>query len=176
MIQFTELSESGHTHYAKDLFESAFPKEERPPFATVRDREHPNFHFLVASLGDDEPVGILTYWTFDEFVYIEHFAIDSEHRNMGFGKACMLELMNQYPDQVLFEIEMPNTEEAEHRLEFYTDLGFTQNANDYIQPSYYGKGLEVPMIIMSKYELDDEEFEEVRNILYKEVYDFTPNF
>ena len=172
MRQLIERSESGHSHFAKDLFESAFPKEERPPFAAVRDREQSNFHFLVATLGEDDPVGILTYWTFPQFVYIEHFAIHPNFRDKGFGKACMLEFMNQFPDQVLFEIEMPNTEQAEHRLEFYTDLGFTPNGNDYMQPSYYGKRLEVPMIIMSKYELDDEEFEEVRNTLYKDVYGF----
>lgn len=174
MIHFVELSESGHTHFAKELFEKAFPEEERPPFATVRDREQENFHFLVATLEDDEPVGILTYWTFEEFAYVEHFAIANQYRNMGFGKACMLNLMNQYPDQLVLEIELPNTEQAESRLEFYSDLGLTQNPQEYIQPSYYGNRLEVPMLIMSKYELDDEEFEEMRQILYKEVYNFVP--
>ncbi|MCQ2298822.1 MAG: GNAT family N-acetyltransferase [Bacteroidales bacterium] len=173
MIQFTELSESGHSHFAKDLFESAFPEEERPPFAAVRDREQSNFHFLVATINDDEPVGILTFWTFEEFAYIEHFAIDEEYRNLGFGKACILEFMNQYPDQVVLEIELPNTEQAEHRLEFYSDLGFEQNPLPYTQPSYYKNELAVPMLILSKYELDDEEFAEVVNVLYKEVYHFS---
>lgn len=172
MIQLTNLSASGHNHFAKDLFESAFPREERPPFAAVRDREQENFHFLVATIDDDEPVGILSYWTFPEFTYIEHFAIHEDYRDKGFGKACMLEFMNQYPDQMLFEVEMPNTDQAERRMEFYTDLGFQQNPNEYMQPSYYGKGLAVEMTIMSKYELDDEEFDEVRNILYHEVYNY----
>ncbi len=174
MINFVELSESGHNHFAKDLFEKAFPEEERPPFAAVRDRDQSQFHFLVATIDDDDPIGILTYWTFEEFAYIEHFAVAPEYRNLGFGKACILNFMSLFPDQVILEIEMPTTEAAEHRLEFYTDLGFTQNPNDYMQPSYRENKLEMPMIIMSKYELDDEEFAETVQILYKNVYHFTP--
>ena len=172
MIQFTELSDSGFNHFAKELFESSFPDNERPPFATVKERTQPNFHFLVATIDNDEPIGILTYWDFEEFAYIEHFAIDTEYRNKGMGKACILNFMLQHPDQVVLEIERPVTEQAEHRMEFYTDLGFTQNPQDYVQPSYYKNELAVPMIIMSKYELDDGEFDEVRAQIYKEVYHY----
>ena len=89
MIQLTDLSQSDHTHFAKDLFESAFPDEERPPFGELKHRNTALFHFMVATNqtdDGDDPVGILTYWTFDEFVYIEHFAIAEELRNQGLGK------------------------------------------------------------------------------------------
>ena len=124
MIDFEPLSESRHHHFAKELFESAFPEEERPPFSSLEDRDE-RFHFLVASL-DDEPLGILTYWVFEEFAYIEHFAIDKDFRNRGLGKA-----------------------------------------------TYHGKKeLALQMIVMSKYELDDGEFDEMRDILYREVYHY----
>ena len=87
MIDFEPLSESRHSHFAEKLFESAFPEEERPPFRSLEDRDE-RFHFLVATI-DDEPLGILTYWVFEEFVYIEHFAIDKEFRNQGLGKAAI---------------------------------------------------------------------------------------
>ncbi|MCR4828166.1 MAG: GNAT family N-acetyltransferase [Bacteroidales bacterium] len=170
MIDFEPLSESRHESFAEDLFESAFPKAERPPFGDLEKRND-QFHFLVATL-DDEPLGILTYWTFDEFTYIEHFAIAKEYRNRGLGKATILTFMAQHPDQVVLETEEPSTEMADHRLEFYTDLGFTRNPQDYWQPSYHGKGLALPMIVMSKYELDDGEFDEMRSILYREVYHY----
>lgn len=172
MIEFVPLSESGHNHFAKELFESAFPEKERPPFGELKERNQANFHFLVATIDDDEPIGILTYWIFDDFAYVEHFAIAKEYRNKGLGKAVMLNFMIQHQDQVVLEVERPITEQAEHRLEFYTDLGFTQNPQDYIQPSYYENELAVPMIMMSKYELDDGEFEDVRTVLYKEVYHY----
>lgn len=170
MIEFTELEDSRYRRFAEDLFEESFPLSERPEFETVEDRKEKNFHFMVVT-NDDEPIGIFTYWEFHEFNYIEHFAIDRSLRGQGMGKATMLNFMMLHPEQVVLEIEEPNTEQADHRLEFYTDLGFTRQAQDYVQPSYHGaKGDRVPMIIMSKYELDDDEFEEVKSVLYKNVY------
>ena len=79
MITFKNLSESDHPHFAQELFEEAFPEQERPPFSSLRHRDAGKFHFLVAENGD-EPVGILTYWSFEDLVYVEHFAIDEELR------------------------------------------------------------------------------------------------
>ena len=174
MIEFTELSESRQRRFAEELFEDSFPLSERPKFDDVEDLEEKNFHFLVVT-NDDEPIGIFTYWEFPEFNYIEHFAITPELRGQGMGKATMLNFMLQHPEQVVLEIEEPNTEQAEHRLEFYTDLGFTRQSQDYVQPSYHAKKTPaIPMIIMTKYELDDGEFEEVREILYHAVYHCDP--
>ena len=180
MITFTNLADSDHSHFAQNLFEEAFPEQERPPFSTIRQRmasaeptatrtNAGKFHFLVAENGD-EPVGILTYWTFEDLVYVEHFAIDEELRNQGLGKAVFLNFLSQQHVQVVLEIELPNTEEADHRLEFYASMGFFQNPQPYLQPSYHNDGRTVPMILMSKYELDDDEFSEIQSLLYREVY------
>ena len=173
MITFTNLADSDHSHFAQDLFEEAFPEQERPPFSSLRQRDAGKFHFLVAENGDD-PVGILTYWTFDELVYVEHFAIDEELRNQGLGKAVFLNFLSQQQEQVVLEVELPNTEEADHRLEFYASMGLFQNPQPYVQPSYHNDNRTVPMIIMSKYELDDDEFSEIRNLLHREVYGVEP--
>ena len=132
---------------------------------------------MVATNGSDqgEPVGILTYWTFDDLVYIEHFAIDEELRNQGLGKAVFLNFLSQQTQQVVLEIEHPHDEASEHRLEFYASMGLFQNPQDYLQPSYHVDQVTVPMIIMSKYELDDDEFEEIRELLYREVYKCRPS-
>ncbi|MBR6441267.1 MAG: GNAT family N-acetyltransferase [Bacteroidales bacterium] len=169
MITFKNLSESDHPHFAQELFEEAFPEQERPPFSILRHRDAGKFHFLVAENGDD-PVGILTYWTFEDLVYVEHFAIAEELRNQGLGKAVFLNFLSQQTEQVVLEVELPNTEEADHRVEFYASMGFFQNSQSYIQPPYREGGKEVPMIIMSKYELDDDEFDEIKTLLYREVY------
>ncbi|MBQ3580873.1 MAG: GNAT family N-acetyltransferase [Bacteroidales bacterium] len=168
MITLTPLEDSDHPHFAEDLFESAFPETERPDFDDLKKRPS-NFHFMVAT-NDDEPIGILTYWTFEEFVYVEHFAIDEELRNNGFGKAVFLNFMTQHGGQVVMEVELPHDETSEYRVEFYASMGLYQNPYDYYQPSYHGDDRTVPMMIMSKMELDDDEFEEMRKILYKEVY------
>lgn len=171
MIALTPLADSDHPHFARELFEDAFPKEERPPFEELKNRPS-NFHFMVAT-NDDDPIGILSYWTFEEFVYVEHFAIDEELRNNGFGKAVFLNFMLQNTDQVVMEVELPHDEVSEHRIDFYASMGLTQNSQDYFQPSYHGDDTRVPMMIMSKFELDDDEFAQMREILYREVYKYT---
>lgn len=174
MIQLTPLAESDHPHFAKELFESAFPDEERPPFGEIKKRNTDHFHFLVATLAEDEPVGILTYWTFGDIVYIEHFAIAEELRNQGLGKAVFLNFISQQTKQIILEVELAHNEVSEHRIEFYASMGLFQNPQEYWQPSYKKgeKKLAIPMMIMSKYELDDEEFEETKHILYKNVYHY----
>ena len=105
MITFTNLADSDHSHFAQELFEEAFPEQERPPFSSLRHRDAGKFHFLVAENGDD-PVGILTYWTFDDLVYVEHFAIDEELRNQGLGKAVFLNFLSQQTEQVVLEVDV----------------------------------------------------------------------
>lgn len=164
------LADSGHTHYTRDLFESSFPEAERPPFEEMKARTSERFHFLVL-LNDDDPIGLLTYWDFDDFVYVEHFAIDEEMRDQGFGKAAFLNFLSEQHKQVLFEVELPHDEVSEHRVDFYSSMGLCQNSQDYFQPSYRDpQHLAMPMLIMSKYELDDDAFEEMRQTLYREVY------
>lgn len=169
MITFTNIAESDHSHFAQELFEEAFPEQERPSFSSLRYRDTEQFHFLIAENGD-EPVGILTYWTFDDLIYVEHFAIDQELRGQGLGKAVFLNFLSQQTEQVVLEVELPNTEEADHRIEFYASMGFFQNPQEYLQPSYHNDDRSVPMILMSKYELDNDEFCEIRDLLYSKVY------
>lgn len=170
MISMIPLAESGHTHYAQDLFESSFPEEERPSFEELKARNDKRFQFLVI-FNEDEPIGLLSYWDFDDFVYVEHFAIDEEMRDQGFGKAAFLSFLSDQHKQVLFEVAMPHDEVSEHRVEFYSSMGLYQNSQDYIQPSYQNpQQMELPMLIMSKYELDDDAFDEMKEILYHEVY------
>lgn len=177
MIQLTELSQSDHPHAARDLFESAFPDEERPPFGELKHRNKQKFHFMVATNESDESdefVGILSYWTFEEFVYIEHFAIDEDLRNQGLGKAVFLNFLSQQTQQVVLEVEHPHDEISDHRIDFYSSMGLFTNPQDYLQPSYHGDQVTVPMIIMTKYEIDDDEFAEIRDKLYAEVYKCKP--
>jgi GNAT superfamily N-acetyltransferase len=174
MITFTNLADSDHSHFAQSLFEEAFPEQERPPFSSLRHRDAGKFHFLVAENGD-EPVGILTYWTFEDLVYIEHFAIAEELRNQGLGKVVFLNFLSQQTQQIVLEVEKPHDEVSENRIEFYSSMGLITNPFDYLQPSYHGDQVTVPMIIMTKYEINDEEFEEIRDILYRQVYKSKPS-
>ena len=62
--------------FVESLLHSAFPEDERRDDDEQRryTLDEDKFHTLLVSL-DDEPVGLLTYWQFNGYRYIEHFAV-----------------------------------------------------------------------------------------------------
>lgn len=168
MIEFKEIS-ADNLCFAKNVFETSFPIEERPLFDIIlNSRDKTIFHFNVVYLNGN-PVGIFSYWTFDKFSYVEHFAVGEQYRNNGVGQRIMKHFLLHIP-QVVLEVEMPTTAMAQRRIEFYKRLGFDTNPHNYIQPSYHNDGNTLPMIIMSLSPLSASTFAEVKQCLYTEVY------
>lgn len=86
MIRLQPISTSDVQHYQfmEDLLIAAFPPEE---YRELKDlREYTNrigsFHNNII-FDDNTPVGFITYWDFDHFYYVEHFAINPTLRNSG---------------------------------------------------------------------------------------------
>ncbi len=118
-----------------------------------------------------EPDGILAVWEFDDFLYIEHFAVNPKKRNGGVGSGMLSELSQLAGKRMCLEVELPEGEMPKRRIAFYERNGFTLNGYDYIQPSM-GEGKEpLPLLIMTTGgELDRDGFENIKNTLYKYVY------
>ena len=74
--------------FVESLLHSAFPEDERRDDDEQRryTLDEDKFHTLLVSL-DDEPVGLLTYWQFNGYRYIEHFAVSPQKRCGGLGDA-----------------------------------------------------------------------------------------
>ena len=76
--------------FIEKLLHSAFPKDERRDDKMQRAYTDnlENFHCLLIR-DFDNPIGLITYWQFEDFVYVEHFAIHEKHRNQGIGYEAM---------------------------------------------------------------------------------------
>lgn len=77
MIKLQPISTSDLQHYKfmEELLVDAFPPEEYRQLEELReytDRTG-NFHNNII-FDDDLPIGFITYWDFDRFYYVEHFA------------------------------------------------------------------------------------------------------
>ena len=91
MIQLTEIKTT-HENYTfmENLLETAFPLQERRNSDQQRKNTDENQLFHNALITDDVLlIGLLTYWDFDTFVYIEHFAIDNSLRDRGYGSQAL---------------------------------------------------------------------------------------
>jgi ribosomal protein S18 acetylase RimI-like enzyme len=155
----------------KNTYESSFPEEERRAFSLVHKLiiDKPAFA-AYALFQNDKYIGFITAWAFENFVYIEHFAIELIYRNSGIGAKVMRQfLLNKR--SIVLEVEEPKDDLSRRRVNFYVRLGFVLDSHFYFQPSYHKDGDRVKMRLMSYGDINMEDsFDKVCNILYENVY------
>ena len=68
----------------EQLLVASFPTDEYR--ALEEEREYTDLKEIFYNniiLSDGAPIGLITYWDFGQFYYVEHFAIDPAQRNGG---------------------------------------------------------------------------------------------
>lgn len=158
--------------FVENLLVSAFPPEEYRDLAAWRrltaDRNNVFSNNLI--LDGDMPVGLLSYWDFGRFHYVEHFATSPELRNCGYGHRVMERLLCDLRTPVVLEVEAPADDMARRRIGFYRRQGFVLWETPYRQPPYRSGGAWLPMHLMAHGALDESEFGAVRDTIYGNVY------
>ena len=133
----------------KRIYFEAFPPEEQRPWHLLLQSDgKPEFKAIY----DGETLaGMVTYWNFDTFVYIEHLAIDPSLRGSGLGAQTLAYLRQELALPLLLEVEPPCPENsmAARRIGFYRRNGFEILPYDYIQPPYSPGLPSVPLLLMS---------------------------
>lgn len=124
-----------------------------------------------SAVDGDLYLGFLSYWTFEGYTYIEHFAVDPAHRGKNTGRLMLNHLFKEVSPNVLLETEPGDTPEAQKRIEFYEKNGFkVRKEFNYTQPSYGGKGQEaVPMLLMTHGDVNLHNIDSIKEML-QEVY------
>ncbi len=161
--------------YVEKLLHSAFPPDERRDDEQQRVNTDRNDKFRCLLIRDfDKPVGLLTYWDFTDFVYVEHFAIDEDLRGGGLGAQAMRMFLKEIDRPVVLEVEMPHTKRdmTRRRIAFYRRQGFSLRRMTYRQPPYREGDRWLPMKIMSTGSAKKwlPMTETVRDTIYREVY------
>lgn len=177
MIELKQINTSDTElyRYAEELLVASFPLEEYRPLEHWRVLSDKSKMFQNNIILDkNKPVGILTYWDLGKCYFIEHFAIDIQLRNNGYGKQVLDLLEKEIDKPLILEVELPDTEIARRRISFYQRYKFEAWNKDYVQPPYRPDGLAVPMVLMSRGALDqDKDHKEIKTKLYREVYNFS---
>jgi len=174
MITLFRLTQTDTREYRfmEELLTAAFPPEEYRELGELRRLTcgRPVFHNNLIC-DDDRPVGLVTFWDFGDFHYIEHFATLPAMRNKGYGHRVLELLGERLRTPLVLEAELPVEELARRRVGFYARQGFRTWPHDYRQPPYRAGGEPLPMVLMFK---GDPHFEEcfgtVRDRIYREVY------
>ena len=149
------------------LLEDSFPNDEyRPWEAQQAILSDPRYTLWT----NDERTALISVWKFDDFAFIEHFAVSPRLRNQGLGRQILSEVLISLSGPVILEAELPDTELAQRRLEFYQRNGFFVNPFPYLQPAYAPDRKPVPMQILSTEPLTRKAFEDAKRTLYSQVY------
>ncbi|MDE5707028.1 MAG: GNAT family N-acetyltransferase [Alistipes sp.] len=158
--------------FMEELLAASFPQQEYRPLDALRETTdcRPAFANHVVC-DDDRPVGLLTWWDFEGFRYVEHFAILSSLRNAGYGRRVLELLARDSSVPLVLEAEAPETETARRRIAFYERAGFAVWDREYRQPPYRpGDGF-LPMWLLVRgapERLPDRRA--VCGTIYREVY------
>ncbi len=147
-MNLTYLTHKSHPHYppALALYCAAFPREERRE-ADDALCPHPDFRPGLLTEGD-RLQGILFFWESRDFLYLEHFAVLPQYRNLGLG-AKALALLQSLGKPIILEIETPVDDLTNRRRGFYLRNGFRENSWPHIQPKYRHGDADLPLVLLS---------------------------
>ncbi len=160
-----------------DLMEKSFPLDEYRTYEEQKSlfsRKEYNVYGLVNRSHSGEKGGLQAFialWEFEEFSFIEHFAVHPACRNTGMGAEILQKVLPGLSDPVCLEVELPQNELAVRRIGFYQRNGFRLNDYPYQQPSISKGRNPIPLSIMTwERSITEEQFRTIRDRLYRAVY------
>lgn len=171
-LLFERIQSASH-RCLKDLLplymESFPPEERRESNDLLRMLNVPEMYFS-AILSDEQAVGMVIFWKFERFLYIEHLVVFADQRKKGIGEWVLRQLQNE-GNPVLLEVEIPYNEASTKRVAFYNRSGFSALPVYYHQPPYRIGESVVPMMLFSdRTEWEPETLRSAIELFHYRVY------
>ena len=164
MLKIKRITDKKDYFYKKatELYKSSFPfHEQREEFSQNEILKNPEYFFCVISDSDNNAevmkekfVGEILYWETKDFVYIEHFCIDTKERGKGYGREILLNLGNEFGihgknKTIILEIDPPANEISVRRKSFYERADFVANKYAHFHPPYHKGASGHKLVVMS---------------------------
>lgn len=115
-----------------ELYETAFPPEEKKPRALMEMLTEQGRMELLAIVNGEEFIGLAFNMFNEKTALLDYLAIDDKHRNCGYGSEAVKALTTRFCDRkYILEIEMqdeyaPNALERQRRKSFYLRNGLKE--------------------------------------------------
>ena len=171
MIQFKRITDAQDPLLTRlmKLYVASFPEEERRDPVQLKKMIDLFPEMYVNAVYCDEVLsGLVVYWDFDEFYYMEHLAVFPEMRNRQIGKQILDYWAEHLKKLRILEVEPAEDEMAIRRIGFYNRNGYQVIYQDYIQPSYYKEEEACPLWIMGN--ISHPDIKRFTEIIKKNVY------
>lgn len=169
-MQYIKIDSSSHVLYKafEELYSVSFPvfeqrTETQQEYAFSRN----NYH-LIGWHSEGHLIGFISYWEFKEYLYIEHFAVNTGIRGKGYGTKILNAFIESIPKIVLLEIDPITDEISKARLRFYERCGFYKNPHSHKHPAYRDEYQSHSLIILTtKRVISEQEYLDFSNDLNK---------
>ena len=163
------------------LYEDSFPVAERRKTADhLRACSDDRFHPLSVWEGH-QLIGLMFFWEWDSYRYLEHLAVNPELRGYGHGSQLLTHLRDS-EHTIILEIDPLINELSVRRLQFYERAGYTLTPYRFVHLPYRLDVDEQELLILSYPEMITQEqhnhflkFLEEVVIKYCEGYQFENN-
>ncbi len=156
------------------IMEASFPVTEMRTYEGQKALLENGYYQLYGARDKEGKVlAFIGAWEIDDFIFVEHFAVDSSLRGQGLGARMLHKFIEEKRKAVILEVELPDTKTAKRRIRFYERVGFYLNEYGYLQPPMREGNPLLPLQIMTWPEkIDEKEFLYYRERLYKIVYNY----
>lgn len=131
------------------------------------------YNIAITKDSKNNIAGLIAHFTVDDFIYIDHFAMLPELRGKGIGRKFLNDFIFASKKDIVLEVEPPQDTLTEKRIAFYSSMGFNLNDYEYYQPPLRKDTDKVPLMLMTtKHNLSDSHLDNIKNILYKDIYKY----
>ncbi|MEG0315062.1 MAG: GNAT family N-acetyltransferase [Erysipelotrichaceae bacterium] len=153
-----------------NIMDNSFPNTEMRTYeGQLALLDNPIYKIYYEEL-NNEVVAFIATFQLNNYSYIDHFAVSDKVRGTGIGSKFLKEYIKSTNKQIILEVERPINNIAIRRINFYERLGFNLYSYDYKQPPLRMNNPWIDLYIMSNKPLEEINYKEVKQLLYKYVY------
>ncbi|MDR1516797.1 MAG: GNAT family N-acetyltransferase [Dysgonamonadaceae bacterium] len=149
-MDFLQIAPSDTLRWNKvwDLYQNSFPvAEQRKAEDHLRALADTAFHPVSAWEGK-ELIGLLFYWEWDSYRYLEHLAVSAPVRGQGYGSE-ILRFLKDTSHSIILEIDPLVNELSVRRLQFYERAGFALTPFRFVHLPYRLDFQPIELLILS---------------------------
>lgn len=136
-MQFIRINSKNHYLFkdAMKIYNNSFPIfEQRTLENQMEALKNPDYYCTVIC-DKNKLVGLLFYWQWNIYQYVEHLAIAEDLRGQNYGSRILKEFC-KINKLIILEIDPPIDDISLKRLNFYAKLGFKMQSFEHVHPPY----------------------------------------
>ncbi len=167
-----EILDKGSFDEVWEIMQDSFPLTEHRTYENQKKLLDNEYYTIYVIKQYEKISGFITLWEFQNFTFIEHFAVSKNSRNNGLGKV-FLDSVKRLRENVpiYLEVEPPENDITLRRVEFYKRNGFVMNEYTFLQPALIKGQPEIPLKIMTYPEkVDNIQYDKYYKTVITEVY------